>query len=437
MKKIIFFVGCFFILINNSWALTLDCPEVASPGEVIKVHIEDDKFNGIKARYKFDSKFIYQNISLSSSWKSYYDGVDGFSVGDVTERDKLFIDVNVKISMDASINREYTMELVDIEGNDPNYDFVNLDNVSCRIKLLSDVNTLDSLVVDGVVLSPKFNKGVVSYEGKTKREKITISAGASDKNAKVEGDIGEQKLNLGLNSFLIKVTSARGSVKEYKIYITRTVDKKSNDVTLKSLTLSEGKLNFKKDNFLYSVDVDYEVNSISVKAIANDDKAKVEIQNLDKLVIGDNTIKVVVTAEDGTTATYVVIVKRKDKLSGDAIINNLNIKNYKLKFNRDIYEYELEIGNEDKLDIEVFLNSDRAKYRINGNDNLDNNSVIEIVVTAEDGSKKVYRINIIKASDIKSSSLNNYIRIVPLIGFIGLIVIALLVKLLRFKYIKN
>ena len=59
MKKIIFFIGCFFLIMDTTMAITLSCPEVASPGEIINLHIEEQEFNGIKAKYQFDSGFVY------------------------------------------------------------------------------------------------------------------------------------------------------------------------------------------------------------------------------------------------------------------------------------------------------------------------------------------------------------------------------------------
>ena len=53
-------------------------------------------------------------------------------------------------------------------------------------------------------------------------------------------------------------------------------------------------------------------------------------------------------------------------------------------------------GDEKSLDIEVFLNDSSSKYKIIGNDNLENNSVIRIEVLAQDGSIRVYKIKISK-----------------------------------------
>ena len=89
-----------------------------------------------------------------------------------------------------------------------------------------------------------------------------------------------------------------------------------------------------------------------------------------------------VTAEDGSVGTYMIVIHRKLQLSNDVRIQKLIVKGYSLDFYSDIYDYQLKIVDEDSLDIEVVLNHEKATYEIIGNENLENNSVIKIRVTA-------------------------------------------------------
>lgn len=435
MRKIIVFISCFLLGINNVLALTMTCPEIASPGEAIKVHIEDDKYNGLKS--KLESNFKYQNITLNNPWKSYYEGYEGFVVGNVSNQDKMFMDIELKIDINKEVNKDYIVELNDIVASDNEYKNIKLDNLSCKVKLVSDINTLDNIEIDDIKLNPKFSKNIYSYKATTKKDKININAILTDKSSKLDGDIGERKLNLGVNTFTIKVTSPRGNTKEYKIYITREVDKKSSDVTLKSLSLSNGKIDFDRSKFLYSVDVNNEVDNIEVEALPSDNKSRVEIEKADKLLIGENTINIKVIAEDGSIGIYSIIVNRKDKLSSDASIKNLIINNYNINFSSDIYNYDLLIDGEDKLDIEVILNDNRSKYKIIGNSKLDDNSTIKIEVQAEDGTTLIYKINISKLIKNNSSSIINYIKLIPLIIVILLLFTILIVKLVKKLLNKN
>lgn len=441
MKKMIWFIGCFLLFINSSWALTLKCPEVVSPGEVFECQVQEEQYIGIVATYSFADVFSYQSCDLN--WKNYYSGREGFSVGNVFSGDKLSLNLKFQVGMDVLVNRDYMIGLSNIEGSTSEYQYVLLDDISSQVRVVSDVNTLDDLKISEGRLSPGFQKNVTSYQAGVSGDSIVIEGFASDSNAKVEGDIGEQKLGCGINLFTIKVTSVRGNVREYHLYVTRTCDQrkdgstsqneKSNDITLKKLVINKEEIALSKGVFLYSYLVGNDVLDIEVVATANSKKARVEVQKPEKLVVGENIVRIIVTAEDGTIGTYAVRVDRERELSRDSSIKSLVVKGYELDFEANVYQYTLEIEDEDKLDIQVVLNDSGAKYQIKGNKGLKNNSVIAIEVTAEDGSQSVYEITIVKLNEGNSSSVVSVVKIVPLVGFILLVCGVLVIKRLRRK----
>jgi hypothetical protein len=66
----------------------------------------------------------------------------------------------------------------------------------------------------------------------------------------------------------------------------------------------------------YSLTVPYTVETISVVAVANNNKALLNGDGTYSLAVGETTIKVVVTAEDGTQRTYSILVIRQDNPDG-------------------------------------------------------------------------------------------------------------------------
>ena len=95
-----------------------------------------------------------------------------------------------------------------------------------------------------------------------------------------------------------------------------TEPQKSADNTLSSLKLSSGTLSpsFKKNTTNYTSTVGYDVSKVVVTAKANHSKAVVESvtgNGTVNLNVGDNTIKVVVRAENGVKKTYTIVVTRK------------------------------------------------------------------------------------------------------------------------------
>src|SRR5574344_1329922 len=80
---------------------------------------------------------------------------------------------------------------------------------------------------------------------------------------------------------------------------TKPEDTKSMDKALKSLKVAEGTLEpeFSPDTTKYSVSVENNIEIATIDALANSDKAKVEITGNEKLVMGSNMVKITVTAE--------------------------------------------------------------------------------------------------------------------------------------------
>lgn len=88
----------------------------------------------------------------------------------------------------------------------------------------------------------------------------------------------------------------------------------SADNSLKALTISLGTLSpaFKGSTTKYTAAVDNSVTSIAVSATPVNEKATVEsVTGNTNLAVGANVVKIVVKAENGTTATYKITVTRQ------------------------------------------------------------------------------------------------------------------------------
>jgi len=177
---------------------------------------------------------------------------------------------------------------------------------------------------------------------------------------------------------------------------------KSSDATLKKIEISTGNIKFKSDEYEYNLEVDYETNKIEVNGILNDSKATVKLEGETNLTVGNNVLKLNVTAEDGITKkTYTLNIRRKEKvLSTNSEVKNITVNNYDIGFQKLKKEYDLTISNEKYLTINIELEDEFAKYEIIGNKNLENGSVITIKITAENGNTNQYIINIIKEKNL-------------------------------------
>lgn len=186
--------------------------------------------------------------------------------------------------------------------------------------------------------------------------------------------------------------------------------KKSSNSNLESLQIAEGVFSpeFAKNVYEYAITVPNEITKLNISASQEHSRATVKVVGNNELQVGDNTVEIIVTAEDGSTSTYKIYATRAlPELSlatlGISYINENNEKvNIVLEpqFVGNIYEYKI---NErlshtiKKLQIEATANRENAKIELSGNEDLKagkNEITIKVTLPNEDGleEKKIYTI---------------------------------------------
>lgn len=182
---------------------------------------------------------------------------------------------------------------------------------------------------------------------------------------------------------------------------TTTTKAKSDNNYLESITVNGEKIeSFDKTKTKYFVEVENKVKKATIKATSEDDASTVTIDGPKVLEVGDNEYTISVKSESNTTKFYKVIVTRKDKEeSSNTDIKSIKIRGYHLNFDKNSKTFYLNIKKEDtELDITVNTKDKKANYDIEGNENLEDGSVVKIVVTAQNGDTDTYRIIIQKES---------------------------------------
>lgn len=206
----------------------------------------------------------------------------------------------------------------------------------------------------------------------------------------------------------------------------------SSDTSLKSITLSEGNIEFSKDTKEYFIEVTYDIEELEISAEATDSKATVTLPDDLKLKIGDNSFEIIVIAEDGTRDIYTINVTRLEReLSTNSKLKSIEIKGYKIDFYSEILSYNLGNIKENNLTITAKTEDDNADVKIYGNDSIGKNDAIVIEVTAEDGSVTNY---ILYVSNIKK---NNNTAVCLTISVMLLIISLGLNVFLVIKKVKN
>lgn len=189
----------------------------------------------------------------------------------------------------------------------------------------------------------------------------------------------------------------------------------STNNNLSSLTVSNGSLNFNKNNTSYTVNVDASVTNINISASAEDGGASVTGTGNKSLNYGNNHFSIVVTAPSGDKKTYNINVIRKDNRSGNNKLASMTVNGGELKpgFSPNTESYNLSVPfSVNNLNIKANPEDNKAKVSIQNQDNLvaEETTTVKVVVTAENGSSRTYTIYVTRGKDPnKILSTNNYL----------------------------
>lgn len=291
-------------------------------------------------------------------------------------------------------------------------------DISQTIKVKSTDATLSSLTISGGDMFPSFSPSEINYSVSTDQDSITISAVANSSGATVTGT-GTKSLNYGDNTFPIVVTAEAGNTKTYTIIVTRE-DNRSSDSTLKSITLSTGSINFEKTKTEYSLTI--ETGSIEVTGTPNDDKATISYSPKNTVELNyseTKKIEILVTAENGSQKTYTLNITRKDTRSTDNTLKSLTLSSGSINFSKTRTNYSVTINsNESALEITGVPTDALAKVSYSPSKIIaiakGETKTINVVVTAENGSKKTYTVVVTRKDDrsnnnnLSNLTVNNY-----------------------------
>ncbi|MFC9775362.1 cadherin-like beta sandwich domain-containing protein [Paenibacillus chitinolyticus] len=282
----------------------------------------------------------------------------------------------------------------------------------------------------GATLSPVFAPGTTLYTIDVPNSvfglDVTPSVADSTATLKVNGTAAASgtpvpvSLNVGNNTVTLLVTAQDGTPKTYTLTITRAP---SSNALLSSLTLSAGTLTpvFDSGTTSYTAQVATGVSSIDVTPVVADGTATLTLNGHAatsgtavpvSLNVGDNTITVVVTAQDGTTSeTYTVTVNRAAPLSGNADLSSLSLSAGTLTpaYAPGTTTYTVNVANAvNTVDVTPATADSTASVKVDGKPvtsgtasavslNVGSNTV-EVQVTAQNGSVKTYTLTITRAA---------------------------------------
>jgi hypothetical protein len=295
------------------------------------------------------------------------------------------------------------------------------------IRAPSNIANLNALALSAGSINPTFAAETTAYTltvaNRIASTIVTPSVMDSTSTVKVNGLVVTSEtasasipLKVGANLITVEVTAQDGTTKKsYKITVAR---RGSSVATLSNLAISRGNLSpaFNSSTFDYSARVPNTTASITVTPTKSNTNSTIRVNNtlVDSgtvssaipLRVGINTIIVEVTAQDGLTKR-IYALKIKREMSSVKDLRRLVVDGAKLspKFRSSIKTYKVEVEPTKKtIQLMAWARHPKAKISINevvvksGNPSKPiilktfGNTSIPIIVTAQDGSKKTYRV---------------------------------------------
>jgi hypothetical protein len=181
------------------------------------------------------------------------------------------------------------------------------------VRMVSDNTFLKSLTVSEGTLS--FDKNTTYYKVVVENNVSSITLAASPEYSKstVTGT-GTKNLSIYSNLFNLIVTAENGDKRTYTVEVQRKDENglaspPSTNTYLSDLVIDGFELAFNKDTLTYSLEVGNLIGSLVITPTLEDPKSTVAVSSAN-LMVGVNTITILVTAESGATRTYTLSVNR-------------------------------------------------------------------------------------------------------------------------------
>ena len=180
-------------------------------------------------------------------------------------------------------------------------------------KKKSSNNYLANIKINGKSIenfSKTTNRYYVSYDYEIK--KVMFDVTLEDETATYNIN-GPDDLEVGDNEYTIGVTSEDNTTRYYKILITRKekVTELSSNTRLSSIKIKNYNFDFNKTSKTFYLTIDKDEKKLSISVKTEDDNADYEITGNENLINGSE-IKIHVTAENGETDTYRIIINKKN-----------------------------------------------------------------------------------------------------------------------------
>lgn len=310
--------------VNSTLELNKSNNEVIRVGDTFKVDYvlsgltaKNIELNGIEGIINYD-KDVLDLVGISSNSLDDYSNYNYltskylYASNKVIEKDSVVLTFTFKAKMEQNTNIKMTNEKVAIDGTEVK--LVSNSDIDIKIaRALNTNNDITSLTSSIGTFDKPFDKNVLEYTLYVDYwvKSVTLNGVLGDEYASTLA-FKEYALTGDKTVITLPVVAENGDIKSYTINVVKVYPKSTNNY-LSKLEIEGYEIEFNKDTLEYSIKVSSDVETLDITAVAEDSSARVNIYGNSDFKEGENTVTVVVTAEDGSERTYTITVDKEAK----------------------------------------------------------------------------------------------------------------------------
>ena len=310
--------------VNSTLELNKSNNEVIRVGDTFKVDYvlsgltaKNIELNGIEGIINYD-KDVLDLVGISSNSLDDYSNYNYltskylYASNKVLDEDSVVLTFTFKAKMEQNTNIKMTNEKVAIDGTEVK--LVSNSDIDIKIaRALSTNNDITSLTSSIGTFDKTFDKDVLEYTLYVDYwvKSVTLNGVLGDEYASTLA-FKEYALTGDKTVITLPVVAENGDIKSYTINVVKVYPKSTNNY-LSKLEIEGYEIEFNKDTLEYSIKVSSDVETLDITAVAEDSSARVNIYGNSDFKEGENTVTVVVTAEDGSERTYTITVDKEAK----------------------------------------------------------------------------------------------------------------------------
>lgn len=310
--------------VNSTLELNKSNNEVIRVGDTFKVDYvlsgltaKNIELNGIEGIINYD-KDVLDLVGISSNSLDDYSNYNYltskylYASNKVLDEDSVVLTFTFKAKMEQNTNIKMTNEKVAIDGTEVK--LVSNSDIDIKIaRALNTNNDITSLTSSIGTFDKPFDKNVLEYTLYVDYwvKSVTLNGVLGDEYASTLA-FKEYALTSDKTVITLPVVAENGDIKSYTINVVKVYPKSTNNY-LSKLEIEGYEIEFNKDTLEYSIKVSSDVETLDITAVAEDAGARVNIYGNSDFKEGENTVTVVVTAEDGSERTYTITVDKEAK----------------------------------------------------------------------------------------------------------------------------